>query len=159
MDYKSFLEHNISLAAVGVERAKGAPHYFCTPEGAEIIGWAGVDGIHYCFVEGFSDMVFAVSPMNLPGEYIHPIAKNFTDFLRLLLAGGDAAALEQAWAWNEAQFDRFLEENPPAKEQCAVLGELRNTLRLTPMKRPFAYLKELHDTFDYSRITFTEELT
>ena len=32
--------------------------------GASIFGWAGVDGIHFCFVRDFGGMVFSVSPMN-----------------------------------------------------------------------------------------------
>ena len=46
-------------------------------------------------------------------NYVHPLAKNFADFLRLLLACGDVAALEQAWMWDKAQFETFLQDNPP----------------------------------------------
>lgn len=96
MTHKKINEYNIDLSSLGIVADEDAPLYFCTPKGARVIGWAGVDGIHYCFVRGFSDMVFAISPMNLPGNYVHPVARNFTDFLQLLLACGDAAALEQA---------------------------------------------------------------
>ena len=157
MNYKSFLEYNINLAPVGVEHVEDAPQYFCTPKGARVIGWSGVDGIHYCFIRGFSDMVFAVSPMNEPGNYVHPIASCFTDFLRLILACGDAAALEQAWKWDESQFDAFLAENPPDDVQNATLNTLREKLRITPMERPFSYLKVLHKAFDYSRIPYTKD--
>ena len=44
-------------------------------------------------------MVFAVSPMNSAPDFVHPLSKDFADFLRLLLACGDVAALEQAWMW------------------------------------------------------------
>ena len=44
-------------------------------------------------------MVFAVSSMNAAPDFVHPLAKDFADFLRLLLACGDAAALEQARMW------------------------------------------------------------
>ena len=157
MNYKSFLEYNINLAPVGVEHAEDAPLYFCTPKGVRVIGWAGVDGIHYCFIRGFSDMVFAVSPMNEPGNYVHPIASCFTDFLRLILACGNVAALEQAWEWDESQFDAFLAENPPDDVQSATLNTLRETLRITPMERPFSYLKVLHEAFDYSRIPYKKD--
>ena len=40
--------------------------------------------------------------MNTSPDYVHPVAENFTDFLRLILACGDVAAVEQAWMWNEA---------------------------------------------------------
>lgn len=77
-----------------MERRTENTAYFCTPKGAAIIGWAGVDGIHYCFVDGFGETVFAVSPMNV-GDYVHPVARNFEDLLRLLLSCVDMAALEQ----------------------------------------------------------------
>lgn len=155
MTYEEFEQYGINLASLGVECVENAPKYFCTPKDAKIIGWAGVDGIHYCYVRGFDDMVFAVSPMNLPGDYVHPVAKNFEDFLRLLLSCGDSAALEQAWAWNEAQFEDFIAMNPPTHEQCAILAAIREKLNLAPMVSPFVYLKELHLIFDYSRIQFT----
>ncbi len=50
-------------------------------KGAEVIGWAGVDGIHCCFVKGFGEMVFAVNPSNLPGDHVHPLARSFEDFV------------------------------------------------------------------------------
>ena len=83
--YQKFKNLPINFSAIGLEQTPATSDYFCTPKGATIIGWAGVDGIHYCFIEGFGDMVFAVSPCNLPGDYVHPLAENFEDFLRLML--------------------------------------------------------------------------
>ena len=64
-------------------------------------------GIYYCFVKGFDEMVFAVSPENLSGEYVHPIARSFTDIPSLLLACGSMGAIEQAHMWDEAAFDGY----------------------------------------------------
>ena len=80
-----FFSYGLDLAPLGLERRDGTETYFCTPKGARIIGWAGVDGIHFCRVRGFGEMVFAVSPMNPAPHYVHPVAQNFSDFLRLLL--------------------------------------------------------------------------
>jgi len=74
--YQKFVKSDIDLSALGFERRETNIPYFCTPKGARIIGWAGVDGIHYCFVRGFGETVFAVSPMN-GGDYVHPIARSF----------------------------------------------------------------------------------
>lgn len=60
--YQKFLRLGISLASIGIETRNDETLYFCTPKGASLIGWAGVDGIHYCFIRGFGEMVFAVSP-------------------------------------------------------------------------------------------------
>ena len=109
---KKFLQLCVDLSPLGVELREYNTNYFCTPKGASVFGWAGIDGIHFCFIRGFGEMVFSVSPMNTSPDYVHPVAENFTDFLRLILACGDVAAVEQAWMWNEAQFEAFLNENP-----------------------------------------------
>ncbi len=155
--YRRFLKTGIDLTSLGVMRGEREETYFCTPKGASVIGWAGVDGIHYCFIRGFGEMVFAVSPMNAAPDYVHPLAKDFSDFLRLLLACGDAAALEQAWMWDEEAFAKFLEENPKTAEQEKTCAELAKAMKLTAMERPWAYIKDLQASFDYSKIRYTED--
>ena len=155
--FQKFLRSEIDLSPVGVECREDNNPYFCTPKGASIFGWAGVDGIHFCFIRGFGGMVFAVNPMNSAPYFVHPLTKNFTDFLRLLLACGDVAALEQAWMWDKAQFEDFLRENPPTQEQKKSISELVEKMELTPMEHPWAYIKELQTSFDYSKIKYTED--
>lgn len=43
--YRAFLKKGIDLAPLEIEKGAGGLTYFCTPRGARIIGWAGVDGI------------------------------------------------------------------------------------------------------------------
>ena len=155
--YERYLKLNLDGSRVGLEGGESERNYFSTPKGAKVIGWAGVDGIHYCFVRGFGERVFAVSPMNTPGNYVHPVARDFMDFLRLLLACGHVAALEQVYCWDQAQFDAFLQDNPLTGEQQAVLDAIREKLLLAPKEQPFAYIKELQAKFDYSRIKYTED--
>ncbi len=154
--YERYLKLNIDGSRIGLEHGESESNYFCAPKGARVIGWAGVDGIHYCFVRGFGEMVFAVSPMNTPGNNVHPIARDFMDFLRLLLACGDAAVLEQVYCWDQTRFDAFLQDNSLTAEQQAVLDDIREKLLLAPMEQPFAYIKELQANFDYSRIKYTK---
>ncbi|MFR7637352.1 MAG: hypothetical protein ACLUYZ_08425 [Lachnospiraceae bacterium] len=78
--FQKFLRSGIDLSPVGVERREDNNPYFCTPKGASIFGWAGVDGIHFCFIRGFGGMVFAVSPMNSAPDFVHPVSKDFADF-------------------------------------------------------------------------------
>ena len=155
--YQKFLRKHLDLSSLSVMRREDNDPYFCTPKGASIFGWAGVDGIHFCFVRGFGETVFAVSPMNGGKDCVHVIARDFSDFLCLLLATGDSAALEQAWQWDEAQFDAFLAENPPTDEQKAVLSQITTVFSLTPMERPWQYLHELQAEFDLSKLKFTED--
>ena len=81
--HQRFLRKHLDLSSLSVMRREDNDPYFCTPKGASIFGWAGVDGIHFCFVRGFGEMVFAVSPMNGGGDCVHIIARDFRDFLRL----------------------------------------------------------------------------
>ena len=155
--YQKFKKLNIDHSAVGLEQRDTTSGYFCTPKGAEVIGRAGVDGIHYCFVKGFDEMVFAVSPMNLPGEYVHPIARSFGDMLSLLLACGSMDAIEQAYRWDKAEFDEYVKENQPGEAQIAAMTVIQEQLGIEPMEHPFAYIKELQEGFDYSQLKFPSE--
>lgn len=155
--YEKFKKLDIDFSQLGLEQGDIHGGYFCTPKGAEVIGWEGVDGIHYCFVRGFDEMVFAVNPMNPAGENVHPTANSFEDFLRLVLACGGTAAVEQAWMWNRGEFDAFLETYPPDDEYKAVLDALRDKLLLTPMDDPYGYIKGVQSAFDYNKIPYTKE--
>ena len=155
--YQQFKKLNIDHSAIGLEQCDTYAPYFCTPKGAKVIGCAGVDGIHYCFVKGFDEMVFAVSPENLPGEYVHPIARSFEDMLSLLLACGSMDAIEQTHMWDETTFDGYVKENQPGEAQAAVMAAIREQLSIEPMEHPFAYIKELQADFDYSQLKFSTE--
>ena len=95
--------------------------------------------------------------MNTAPNHVHPIAKNFADFLGLLLSCGDTAALEQAWMWNKEQFETFLYENPISHEQSQVLSMIKDKLNLKAMERPWEYIKNIQSDFDYSKIKYTED--
>ena len=156
--YQTFLQLPLDLSALDFIRpsADDTP-YFCTPKGADIIGWTGVDGIHFCFLPDFDDMVFSVSPMELEPDFVHPVAENFRDFLRLLLACGSTAAVEQAWMWNQAEFDDFLRDNPILPEQQAVMDALAAQLHLSAMPQPWQYLHKLQTDFDNANIKYIED--
>ena len=98
LTYQAFLKKGIDLAPLGWETEGAFIPYFCTPRGGQG-SWPGWRGwYHYCTIRGFGEIIFAVSPMNV-GDYVHPIARNFDDLLRLLLSCTDMAALEQCYAW------------------------------------------------------------
>lgn len=155
--YATFLQAKIDLSSVGLDTRGEPMPYFCTPKGASILGSVGVDGIHFCTVPGFGETIFAVSPMNGVPDLVKPVAKSFHDFLCLLLSCGDTASIEQAWMWSEEQFTAFLAENTPTAEGRAVLGRLAETLHLTPMEGPYAYIHDLQAGFAYDKIPYTEE--
>ena len=154
--YQKFKELNINHSAIGLEQSDSDVTYYCTPKAANIIGWAGVDGIHYCTIPEFGEMIFAVSPMNF-GDCVHPIARSFEDLLRLLLSCVDMAALEQCYAWDEEQFKAFLIDCPATQEQQAILDALQREFSLEAIEDVFAYVKELQAGFDLSQIPYTED--
>ena len=153
--YDRFLRSGIDLAPLGVARGDNEP-YFCTPRGASIIGWEGVDGVHYCFVRGYGETVFAVNPSNSAPDFIHALARDFDDFLRLLLATGGASIIEQCWHWPR---DAFRDAIGGAHFEGGVLAlqdEIRQKLGLTPMPDPWDYIHALQDGFDYGKIKYTD---
>ena len=154
---RQFLKAEIDLEPLGLILEGPFEAYFCTPKGARIFARSGVDGIHFCFVRGFGETVFAVSPMNGLENCVHPVAKSFRDFLRLLLALHDAAAIEQAWQWNAAQLEEFEQKNPSSDEQLAALGKLVSAFHLRPMAEPWKYIHTVQSGFDYGKLRFSEE--
>ncbi len=154
--YQKFKNLPIDHSAIGLEQRDADAPYYCTPRDANILGWAGVDGIHYCTIPEFGEMIFAVSPMNF-GDCVHPIARNFEDLLRMLLYCADMAALEQCYAWDEEQFKAFLIDCPMTGEQKAVLEVIQKEFDLEPMEDAFAYVKQIQIEFDLSQIPYTEE--
>ena len=158
MNYlNSYLRSKLDLSHIGFQRGEKESNYFCTPVLSKVIGWAGVDGIHFCVSKHFGEIVFAVSPSNLPGNYVHPVARSFEDFLRLILACHDTAAIEQCWFMDREVFESFLESNPSTAEGQKCLNEIQKKYKLTPMEDPFQYMHKLQEEFDYDALRFPPE--
>lgn len=155
--YQKFKKLKIDFSAIEFETADDDVRYSCTPIGARIIGRAGVDGIHYCFVRGQGEMVFAVNPSNEVGRNVYPIANTFEELLSLLLSCGSMAAIEQAHWWDEEQFEEFVAENQPTPAQQTVFDVLRDKLGITPMEEPFRYLNRLQERYNYGLLHFPKE--
>ncbi|MBQ2786141.1 MAG: hypothetical protein IJO56_04345 [Oscillospiraceae bacterium] len=154
--YEQFKKLDINFACLGIQQLEHYENYYCTPKDAVIIGSAGVDGIHYCTIPGFGEIIFAVNPMDF-GDCVHPIAKNFEDLLRLLLSCADMAVLEQCYAWDEEEYKAWLIDCPATKEQTQALAAIQAEFGLEPMEDAFAYVKQLQAEFDLSKIPYTED--
>lgn len=141
---------------LGLEDRGTEGGYFCTPKGAVCIGWPGVDGIHFCFVRGHRETVFAVSPMNTPGTCVHPVAGSFRDFLRLLLSCS-AAALEQMWQWSRETFCEFVKHDIRTEPELHQLPRLAEAYGLRPMADPYGYVTRLQQDFREESLSFPEE--
>lgn len=155
MNYQAFLQTGIDLAPLGILPGETVSAYDATPLGAKILGWTGVDGVHYCFLPNYDETVFAVSPMNLPEEVVQPIAADFEIFLRLLLDHSEAA-LPQMGGWSRAQYENFQRGEWPDVELQAA-RDLLAALGLSPLADAYAYVTALQAGFDRSRIRFSQE--
>jgi len=160
--YEKYKKLDIDFSQLSLEPGDTNGGYFCTPIGAEVIGWAGVDGIHCCFVKGFGEMVFAVNPENFGGEYVYPLAETFRDFLGLILAAGGTNPLQQIILFDEAAYENFVSSPDEVaytqrEEVQEVLTLLQRELGVETLAAPFPYVKRLQADFDYRKIPFSEE--
>ena len=157
--YEEYKKLNIAGSLIGLEPGDEEGGYFCTPMGMKVIGWE-TGGIHYGTVPEYGDMIFAVNPMSCVDDYVYPVAENFVDFMRLILACESTTAIEQIVWWDKAQFEDFLgneEYNVRTPERTAALRRIQSELALSPMENPFEYVKKLQKEFDGSRLRFAEE--
>lgn len=155
--YEQYIKNKFDLSAFGIERGESRSDYFCTPKGAKIIGWTGVDGIHYCTIKALGETVFAVEPMGYAGRHAFPIAESFEDFLRLLMACGHEAYIEQAHAWSREQYDNFAKDNPLTTKANEQSLYLQNEYGLAPINDPYQYLKTIYDNFDFSTVPYKKD--
>ena len=157
--YEKYKNLKIDGSWIGLEAGAQTP-YFCTPIGAEIIGWD--NGIHYCFIKGFGDMVFCVNPEPCCDYNVYPIARNFCDFLGLILATGNTNILQQIIWWDKKRFEDFVnsteeQEYRVRPEVQGVLSTIRKGIDIAPIDTPFEYIKDLQSNFPYEQIPFSNE--
>ncbi len=156
--YDKFKNLDTDFSFIGLEKGSEDGGYFCTPVGAKVIGWES-EGIHYCFIDGFGETVFAVNPETAGEHFVRPLAENFEKFLSLILACKSTAAAEQITDWTKEQFEHFLEHEDEdfAKRREHVLKILETELGIKPMEDPFEYVKDIQRRFDYGKLKFTAE--
>lgn len=157
--YTKFQELKLDTSCIGLSLEE-IQEYFCTPLGAEVIGWD--NGIHYCFIQGFDEIVFAVNPETCCEYYVYPIARNFNDFLSLILAVKSTNVLQQIIQWDKQQFTDFVCSPDEIAytfqtEVKNVLSEIQTNLGIVPMQNPFEYVKDFQKTFLYDQIIFSDE--
>ena len=158
--YEEFCKLNIDRAAIGLGKSDYDVEYFCTPVGAEVIGYEGVDGIHYCFIPEYGDIVFAVNPMPAVDEYVYPLAKNFEDFLSLIITCNSTVAVEQIIGWDNREiFENYIQptEDEYYLGRKEIFDYIKDALVIKLMDDPFEYVKNLQQGFPYEKILFGDE--
>ena len=155
--YEKYCQLDIDGRWIGLEKSDMCMEYFCTPIDATVIGWE--NSIHYCFIKGYRDMVFAVNPETCVDKSVYPLAAIFKEFLRLILACGSTTAVEQIIGWSKEQFEDFLhsDDNKVFPEQAEVLKIVAESLKLQPMEEPYEYVKAVQELFDDGKIKYSNE--
>lgn len=146
--YRDFHKKNINLEPLGVNRSSARTRSFCASRDISVIGVAGDSGVQYCFARNFDEAVFQIDPKAGRGEYAHVIARDFKDFLRLLLACGNSSALNEAWRVERGEFEK-LRSLPDSGTLEAFAG-----LNVTPMEDPFGYINMLQDEINLKELGF-----
>ena len=156
--YEKFQRLKVDTAYIGLAHEENTP-YFCTPIGATIIGWD--NGIHYIFIKGFGEMVFAVNPDTCCDHYVYPLAKSFLDFLSLILAVKNTNTLQQIIQWDRQQYLDFInspgERAYASRQEVTEVLEAIRSLGILPINNPFTYIKEVQKNFPYAKIPFRDE--
>ena len=147
----------MTLEPFGILPGERKSDYFCTPRGATILGWTGVDGIHYVQIKSLGEMVFAVNPYADPGRHAHPVARNFEDFLCLLAKCGHESHLEQIHAWTWEQYEEFCQKNDMTAAQNEAAERIMAHYALSPISDVYTYVKQLDESFDFSAIPYPRD--
>lgn len=156
--FEKFMALDVDKRLIGLEKSSYYD-YLCVPIGAKIFAGLGVDGVQFCMIDGFHDMVFSISPYALYNKYVNPLSYHFEDFLGLIISCKNANPLEQIYWSNEDDFIAFLEEDIKNvfDEQELILKRIQTELQIAPIPNPFSYVKKIQSEFDYSLIKYPDE--
>ena len=91
--YEKFMALPIDKGLLCLEPGDITQPYYCYPVNAEPVGFEGC--ILYCFLPEYGEMVFACNPERCADQNVYPLAANFEDFIRLILACGTVNPVEQ----------------------------------------------------------------
>lgn len=155
--YETYAALPINKDLICLEQRNLTDPYFCYPVHATPIGFEGC--IMYCFLPEYGEMVFACNPESCADQYVYPLAANFKDFIRLILACGTANPVEQIVWMDKKKFEEHLasEKKILTDEQKAAVHQLQRALDLLPMEAPYEYVKSIQKDFDGSKIQYSDE--
>lgn len=108
------------------------------------------------------EIVFCVNPETCCNYYVYPLAKDFTDFLRLLLSLKTTNAIQQVVWMDKDAFENFMNDPDEVRYTSSepvqsILQNISSNLEVEPIENPFDYIKKLQKDFPYKEIKFTDE--
>lgn len=162
-DLKRFQALDIDFSAIGLMQEENFA-YFCTPIGAEYVGWVGCDGIHFVLLPG-DEQVFCIDPsMEYSDICVLLVGSDFREFLSFLLYCQGADRLSQIHWMDEVQFRQSLADDEEWVRKDKALSAKKDTA-LSAIARefdlipadPFEKVKALQAGFDPSVLQFSDE--
>ena len=133
--YEKYMSLPIDKGLLCLEHGDITTPYFCYPVNAKPIGFEGC--ILYCFLPEYGEMVFACNPESCVDQNVYPLAANFEDFIRLILACGTVNPVEQIVWMDKNKFEEHMasEAKILTNEQKIAVQQLQRELSLLPMAR------------------------
>lgn len=155
--FQNYLDLKVNGDLISLESTENLYPYWCYPINAKPIGLEGC--ILYCFIDGYDEMVFACNPETSADTNVYPLARDFKDFMRLILACGSVNPVEQIVWMNKKQFEEHLESEAllSTEEHKSVLKRIETAFELSPIDCPYEYVKELQKDFDMNLIQYSDE--
>lgn len=158
--FERYEQLNVDTSLIGLEKTDSSG-YSCDPIGAKVFAGLGVDGVHFCFIDGFGEMVFSINPFAYNNQSVNPLASTFEDFLGLVLTCKNSNLPELIYNLTREEFDNQLEKtlnDPFEKDETeAVLAIIQTELNITPIAEPYDYVRKVQTSFDYSQIKYSDE--
>ncbi len=106
--FEKYRNLSVNGELICLEQQNTIVPFFCYTINAKPIGFEGC--IMYCFIDGYKDMVFTSNPESCADQNVYPLAANFEDFMRLILACGSANPVEQIVWMDKDRFEKHLQE-------------------------------------------------
>lgn len=150
--YRKFRNSSLDTAPLGLWSGEETSASVFTPSGARIVAWCSENGSHFCQVEGFGDMVFAVDPSAPPGDCVHPVAVTLADFIGLMAVCRHADLILNAYRWSRTLFTQRMAAITLSYKTRSVLRALENTYHPPKISDPYGYITGLQKDLDYTAL-------
>ena len=134
-------------AALGLTFAGANDSVNTLPKGTVLLAYS--NKTYFCWFRHYEETVFAVTEENQKWQ-IHPIAYNFREFLRLIIACGSAELCARSVLLTEKTF--LTEQEALRRRINPGLKEIRDTLAIVPIEDPYRYTHTIGQIIDCSRI-------
>ncbi|MBQ9761591.1 MAG: hypothetical protein IJV82_00755 [Oscillospiraceae bacterium] len=151
--YRKFRYSCLDISPLGLITGPEESGSVYTPAGARIVAWALDSEVHFCQVEGFGGMVFAVDPSATPGDCVRPVAKSLEDFIGLLVVSKDAALILGAHTWSRSLFQQRMDSIVINDHKTrSVMRAIENTYHPPKIADPYGYIVDIQQSFDYASL-------